>query len=308
MPEPQPLLPSPEPESPSRRPLVKTLVLWLVLTGSFFACYHVLKTTPAERASGPACVPNLGAPYLVSIALLGGLALLWWQFRGSSRFNERMAPGLAALQLGNLEDAARVFGTEARRYRGQLTLEPIALWNLATARTLQGEFGDAVEALVRVERWSGLSFQSHVRALAAISLVEVLALRGRTGEARRWLEEARRRFARAGSAWDGERWLLVSSEALLLVREGRGAEARTHQDRNWTLLEGAMSYTRLRRQWVLRAFAAAPPSGPRDDGEIDRCLATLRPARRGEFRSLCLEWPELAAFLSAHGFADSTTA
>ena len=201
----------------------------------------------------------------------------------------RSGAGLLALAENRLDDAAREFGRLAREIPGQANYAPVALHNLAITLLLKGDLDGAEAELARVERWAHLAWSSGIRALCAVSFVELYTLKGDLPRARSWLADARSRQQGGQFLGLGGRLALVTTEALLLCREGKAHEASALLDGNWALLEAQTTAKALRRSWLLQAWARRRARVRRARADLKQ----LRPARAGEFASLAKAWPEL---------------
>ena len=68
----------------------------------------------------------------------------------------------------------------------------------------------------------------------------------------------------------------------------------------WTQLENSVTGNILRPMRVLRAFALAQSSGPRDAALVDSLVAALRGTSTRDIDYLGAAWPEMHVFMSAH--------
>jgi tetratricopeptide (TPR) repeat protein len=318
----EPLLPPAEPtDNPpaQRRTSRKAVLLWLVLIALFGVCYFHFgdrQDGPAGDSAGtgvaggtdgtgrpeaPGSIWNAAAWPATSLAVIAvALAFLWWQGRGTAKFNVEGEPGLLALHEGRLDEAISLLEGVAKRYRGKIGYSSVARYNLATALMRKGDLDHARTVLEDVERMPALPYASDARLLAAISLARLHALQGRTDLADRWLEDGRRRLKRAATRlWTAASLRIV--EGIVLCRKGDLEAAHSRLDEEAILLEALVSVQGMREVWLLRAFMAAQQAPARDQGEVERWLGMLRPYRQGEFDHLAGAWPELRAFLDGSG-------
>ena len=281
----------------------RTLLLWVVLVAMFTAIYALMSPSkPRARTSQPAAVQREERFPILPVALGGGVvlfvALLAVRARHARTYNRDSAAGIAAMNEGNHALAEREFLAVSRKHRtGQVGA--LALYNLALAQVEQGKLRDAEEGLTRVEGWTGVQFASDLRVLVAIRLTAVFALEGKVDLARRWLDDARRRYDRnpRGMVFLGE---LVLVELLLLAREGKAREVIDGFDQRQSMLEGTLVARSMRIGWLLRAFAAWQESGPRDQGAVAPLVRRLQGGPREDLAAFAAEWPELRSFLVTH--------
>jgi hypothetical protein len=132
--------------------------------------------------------------------------------------------------------------------------------------------------------------------LSAIATGQVR--RGETDAALATLEEARRELP------PDQRGYLLADEVFVLVRAGRTAELEARVAADLDAAEQALPAWSIKWIGVLRSFARASAGGTYRadaDDELPKRLADPR-VRRSMVR-LGTAWPELAAFLAAHGVA-----
>jgi hypothetical protein len=293
--------PTDNPAVPKKKKAWRTVLLWLLLILMFVAIYQFLGGGSAPRHAhtppSPTCEPSWWssvAPVGVPIAIIGAFILLMWrQLRGTSKFNNKLEPGLLALADGDLGRAAEVFTAVAHEFRKQTAYAAAAKVSLVTAWSRQGQLQKAIEAAIDVERAPGLLFGSEVRLHASIHLATLYALRGDVATARRWCESARQRLARAQNRTYAAA-ILRLAEVLVLARAGERQEALRALERDWRRLEESLTATTMKKALVLRAFCAV---GDANRGSTGPWLSLVR---KGELQWMAVEWPELQAFLAAH--------
>jgi hypothetical protein len=89
----------------------------------------------------------------------------------------------------------------------------------------------------------------------------------------------------------------------VLCRQGHVEEALRHLEEVWRRLESSLTVVSMREAWLLRAFAIATTSTPRDSGAAETWIAMLRTAAPGNLEWLTARWPELATFVVTHGLS-----
>ncbi len=303
-----PYLPAAEPsDNPPQKTKSarKTIVLWILLIVMFVAIYQFLSPapTPHHVHHAPPPSPPDSAWHSALVSFLPALTLaalfIWFlrrQFRGGAKLNAKLEPGLLALADGDLGRAADVFAAVAREYRKQTSYAAVAKLSLATALMRQSELQKAIEATIEVERAPGLFFGSELRASAAVQLGLLYALRGQLDAATRWCDDARKRLGRSHNRTHTAALLRVAEIAVLTRANQRDAAARAY-DRDARRLEEALSVSRLRLVWLMRAFVASADGGR---GSVEPWLTLARSGRKGELGWLGTDWPELRAFIDAH--------
>ena len=176
---------------------------------------------------------------------------------------------------------------------------------LAEAHLRRGDFELAIDVLTRVERAPGVRFAAETRVKAAVELGLIHALRGDLDAATRWLDDARRRLARADELRLVHAATLSLAEAIVLCRAKRRDEAARLLERDWSKLEAALPAATMRRAWLVRALCA---SGDPMRGSVEPALTILRAGRRGDLDWMAGRWPELETFLVAYDLGASSAA
>ena len=229
-------------------------------------------------------------------------AFMWWQLRRGTRFALLLEPGILALAERRFDRAAEEFRSVMRAYKRQSQYVAVARINLAHALFRQGDLRGATAEAIGVEQTIGLIWSSDVRTHATLLLARLYAVQGETAAAERWIAEGRKRLARSGS-----RLVIAASlriaEAIVCCRQGRFGEAAEMLDQDMRRIEAALAVSDLAVVWLLRAFAAAQLTSPRDAGAVTPFIAVLRTQPPGTFDHLAGQWPELAMFLAENGLA-----
>ncbi len=293
-------LPQPPPPQPVANRAKRTLLLWVVLIALFILIYNFIDATP-HHGQQPPPPPAGYSGWWIWIAALAGLvplAYVLWQFGHSTEFNALQTPALEALADSKYSEAAKLFGALAQRFKMRAQLRSVAAFNQGYALIRCGEAAAAVGALLWVERSPSLQ-RGGVRQLAAIELARAFAIGGDLDKARRWITSARERPAGTADPTNAAA-RLEATELLLLCREGKHDEAVRLCEQQWPRFESHLAITQMREVWLLRAFAVAATTGPRDGGTVDAWLGFLRGAPAGSLAWLTERWPELAAFAATH--------
>ena len=282
----------PPAQKPPRSKLRRTLFTWLGLIAFFIIIYAMFDTSP--NASGAAKdFAGLGQVLVWVVPAAVMIGIFVWTVSGSRRFNARQAPMLAALEDGQYARAAEQFGALARRYRTKPGLASVASYHQGFALIRAGDAAAAVGVLLGVERRIELGVDG-ARRLAAIELARAFAIGGDVEKATRWLDEARRR----GADLSGD---LLIIEGMVLCRAGRFEDAARHFDDTWTRIEARTHLRGMRDAWLLRAFAVAGTSTPRNSGAIEPWLHLVRTTTPSSFAWLTAHWPALATFAATNG-------
>lgn len=270
----------------------RTLFTWLGLIALLTIVYAMFDRSPnasraAKEFAGLVQVLVWVVPAAVVIGMFG------WALRGSRRFNARQAVALAVLENGHYARAAEQFGALARHYRARPGLASVASYNQGFALIRAGDAAAAVGVLLGVER--GIQLRDDgARRLAAIELARAFAIGGDVEKATRWLDEARDR----GADLSGD---LLTVQGMVMCRAGRFEDAARHFDDTWTRIESRTHLRGMRDAWLLRAFAIAGTSTPRDTGAIEPWLHLIRTTTPSSFAWLTAHWPALATFAATNG-------
>src|SRR6266542_5127323 len=188
---------------PAPKQAKRTLLLWLLLIVMFLGIYWLFNDPKPHRRAAPprdaSCAPceksNPLYPWLPSLGF--GFLIFFFlrrQFRGGTKFNERLEPGLLALADGSFAQAAELLRAVEAQYTKNTSYAAAAALSLADAQIHQGALAQAIQTLARAERGAGLMYGSDVRIQAAIDLTRAYALRGETEVAERWAADVRKRL------------------------------------------------------------------------------------------------------------------
>jgi hypothetical protein len=298
---------SDNPAAPARGGARRTLFIWIALVIVFFAIYTLLgsgapPSGDGARASGSELLGTVvrhgWAPILLA------LFVVWFrvQLRGGEKLAARLEPGLLALANGDAVGAIARFREVEPAYAHQTTYLASVRLHRALAELRAGQLGTALETLRAVERAPGLLFGSDVRTSAALWLTIGFALRGDVERAERWLADVDRRLRRAREGRVAPASLRSLAEALVCLRRDDPAAAARILDRDRARVEESLAVTYARLAWLARAYAAARLAGPRDDAAAaEPWLRLVRGAPSPSFAWVATEWPELRAFMAAHG-------
>jgi tetratricopeptide (TPR) repeat protein len=250
--------------------------------------------------------PHQSWPVAVTaIAVLGVIFLV--AARAPAKTRGRFAvdsDGQAAMLRGDFATAEQLYdglaiGTAAHE-RG---IAALARHNVAWAAMRQGKLERAIEVWVETDECYEAELTATLYfAVAATDRAFALALAGRIDEADRALAEAERR-AKKHPPRPTDAAAVVLARATIDCRAGRYEAAAKLIDEHWAACEYALTGSQTRLLRVVRAFALAC-SDPRNAGVADVVVAQSRPPLfDGEYAFLGAAWPEMAAFLAAHGLA-----
>jgi len=298
-------LPSPPPPPQKPRSGRRTLILWVVLLVFFIALYNLFQPsgpTRPDRLAEPATI-GFGWWAMIAAGLVGAAlpaALLWWQFSRGRSFNALQAPALEQLGDGNYARAADMFGEVARSFRGRLNYHAVAAFNQGYALVRAGDSAAAAGVLIGVERTPSLG-TSGVRELAAFELARAFAIGGDVDKAAVWIAASRDRMGVVDQQMNRARFHAV--EVLVLCRQAKLTEALALCEREWARLETYLPIRQMRELCLLRAFALASTSSPREAGAADAWLRWHQGMPAGSLAWMYPHWPELAAFAASKGLA-----
>jgi hypothetical protein len=199
---------------------------------------------------------------------------------------------------GDLQSAYDIF----RRWAGSAQpprVSAMARHNIAWVHIRRCELDLAIDLLLDNDDRNARALREiGLWSSSAADLGLVYALVGELPDAETWLAEAERReydFLSAAPA-------IAFARAVLDCRTANSARAERSLDERWAEHEASSPGNNLRLMCVVRAFAIAD-AGPRESGRADAMLAKARPlAYPAEYDFLTVSWPEMAAFLEAHGF------
>jgi hypothetical protein len=215
------------------------------------------------------------------------------------RYNRVAQPGHLALTAGDPSTAQREFSVARAQFRWPGFLRRLGDYNRAVALIREGQLDLALELLSDIDRRGGVL---NLDGAIAGALTLAHALAGHVELAGEWLLETRRRYAAYTVA--GIRvpaFAFIQSETAADLRAGDAEAVRKRLENQWTQLENSVTGNVLRPMRVLRAFALAQSSGPREAAIVDSMLSALRGTSTRDIEYLAAAWPEMATFMSAHG-------
>ncbi|MBA3456920.1 MAG: hypothetical protein H0T42_27775 [Deltaproteobacteria bacterium] len=291
---------------PPKHSAVRTLIIWVVLIGFFIALYWAM--SPSE-SGGHHATAGYSGWWLVAAAVGGALVpivFMVYLFGGQARLNALQTPALEALAERRYSRAAELFGELARRYRAKPNHSAVALYNRGYALLRSGDSAAAAGVLLGVERMPKLG-PGGIRQVAVMQLARAFALGGDVEKAVLWLDVARKRPGGMADPVHGNA-LIAALEGLLMCRQGRVEEATRHYQDCWSRLEACLPVHQMEEVWLLRAFAIASTSAPRDNAAAEPWLRMLRSTPPGALDWLTVHWPELATFTITHGLAVAVAA
>lgn len=262
--------------------------------------------------------------FFLLLGALGGAAT-WWallalygavfvrlfsrrrRIRGLLRDHDE---GLALLAAGELERAREVFEGLCRRGRSMPSLHSLFVYYRGVVALHRGQHEDARGMFLAVldagwlSSWASMLTTHHPRALLSLATCEVL--RGDVDAAAAWRARAHAKMSPA------RRPGLLLIDALIGARRGDHGDVVRRIDAELARAENLLSASQLRALRLVKAFALERLAAGRyrddaRDQEIRQALDGSRPFRPGEFDYLATRWPELAEFLSRHGFLAAPT-
>jgi len=215
------------------------------------------------------------------------------------RYNRIAAPGHLALTAGDSRTAHREFAEARASVRWPGFLRRLGDYNRAFALIRQGEFATAIELLSDLDHRGGVL---NLDGAVAGALALAHALAGHVELASEWLLETQRRYAQyKASGIRVPAFAYILTEVVVQLRAGEVELVRRRLDNEWTQLENSVAGQILRPIRVLRAFALAQSTGPREAAVVDAMLAALRGTSTRDIEYLGAAWPEMHAFMSSHG-------
>ena len=312
-----PFLPEPEavvhaaPKTNGRR----TLLLWVVLIVMFLTIWQFLSPSPkdgqvaaqhaaAQAADGAACSSSFWSSSTVVLLpllfIVIMMVLFFRAYRQNTEFQLAQEPGRAAMAQRRFAEAIEKFRVTIPRFSKQPGYRAVAVLNVAEAQLRAGQLDAAIASCAEIERARTMLFGSGLRVRIATLTALVYGLRGDIPTAERWTSDARARIAKNREDRFGHAAHLCLAEAVLASRKGDHAGAVALLDRSWNELRYALSADQMRIVEVVRAFAEAQ-AGVRASNAVAERLVRVEPITAGELAFLGIEWPEMQAFLGAHG-------
>ena len=209
------------------------------------------------------------------------------------------APGHLALTAGDPRPPIASSPCAREKFRWPAFLRRLGDYNRAFALIREGQFDTALELLSDLDRRGGvLNLDGAVAGAFALAH----ALAGHVELADDWLAETRRRYGQykmTGFACPRSPYAYPKPRSEL--RAGEAEVVRNRLGNEWTQLENSVTGNIFRPMRVLRAFALAQSSGPRDAAIVDSLLSALRGTSTRDIEYLGAAWPEMHVFMSAHG-------
>ena len=283
----------------------KAIIFWFCLILMFVAIYQLLAVSPraAHSARPEPAIDGATASYWTFTVVAAMVAVfITIRVRGVRWFNSKVHAANGLIARGQLAPAVEIYERLARRrLHLSKSLKSMARHNLGAVRILQGRYQDAIELLASVESKALMNTKGGLAELNAWSLTAATALRGDLDAAQQWLDESVRRKGEQPM----DKWLYVTP--LLRCRQGRFGEAAGFIDDHIRESQSLLTGRTLKVQALFRAFAESA-RGPREGGRLAELLPAAKPIQRGDHDYLAKAWPELAQFLTFHGFAAATDA
>jgi len=241
----------------------------------------------------------VGSP-LGLVGLAGAIgayvAIVGWQLgrrRRAIKLVGENDDGVALLNAGDIDGAARVFDQLASDARSIPFHHALVVYNRAITYLRQGEPEQALRLLAAVQHAGWLEVKNlPYRSLLAIGVSSAYAQVGDLQQAVAWQQRAH------GLVSPAKRGLLVSLDATIATRAGDYAAAAQIFELGWASAEGLLPAAQMRSLKALKAFVLLhlPPDAARR-AEVDRIIAELTPPRGSEFFGMGARWPEMQDFL-----------
>jgi hypothetical protein len=223
-------------------------------------------------------------------------AIIGWQLgrrRRAVRLVGENDDGVALLNTGDVDGAARIFDRLAGQARSIPFHHALVVYNRAIAFLRQGEPEEALRLLAAVQDSDWLDAENlPYRGLLAVGVGAACAQLGDLHQAVVWQQKAH------ASVSPAKRGLLVALDATIAARAGDFAAAERAFDLGWAAAEGLLPAAQMRSLKALKAFVLL--HGPHDAGreaEVQRIIAELSPPRGREFFGMGARWPEMQDFL-----------
>ena len=310
----QPFLPEPEVTvaTAPKKSGMKVLILWVVLIMMFLAIWQFLSPSDGSRAARqepqPECVTSFWSSTAITLVPLLVVFLLVIVFLRAYRQNLDFAraqeAGRMAMAQRRFVQASELFAATLPRFAKQPNYRYSVMLNVAEAELHAGRLDGALAACAEIERSRRFVLGSAVRVRVATLTALVYAIRGELQSAERWTADARLRIARSKEERLVPSAQLCLAEAVVACRKGAPTEAIALLDRTWNELRYSLSADAMRLVETVRAFAEAQ-AGLRASNTVAERLVRVEPVGPGELSFLGVGWPEMSAFLSAHGLGDA---
>jgi hypothetical protein len=193
-----------------------------------------------------------------------------------------------------------VFSKNRSAYAKKPGYEASAALALGHAQLWGGHHDEAIGTFAQIEKKRAVLFSSSVRTVAATHLALAQGLSGQLDAAEKWCAEARARIAINRDDRIDYAARICLAEAVVALRRGRPADATALLERGWATMREVLNANTLRVAEVVRALAEAA-GGLRQTNTVAERLLRVEPVIAGEFAFLGARWPEMRAFLDAHG-------
>jgi len=274
----------------------KTLVTWVVLIGFFIAIFVLFSTDDpnAHQQTGY-------SGWWIAAGIVGTLVvvvmMLGWLFGSADKFNTAQTEALQLLVDRKYHEAATFFEQLAHRYRARPNCYAVARYNQGKALLHAGDSAAAAGILLAIDRIPKVGIG--IRKLGALQLARCFAVAGDLEKATSWLDAARRRGTGLADPVH-DRAFYEAVEGLVMCRAGKLAEAAAHYDQAWPRFTTYLPIEAMTEVWLLRAYAAAAGTTPRDAAAGETWLRMLRSCSPRSLDWLTTRWPELHTFVVTH--------
>lgn len=226
---------------------------------------------------------------------VGRMLLLSGQVR---RFVTENATTQQQLANGELA-AARAFYWKWSETTRIPVVAALARHNLAWTMMRQGELASAIAVWVDNEKqFAKYMPQAQLSPTSAVDLALAYALTNEVDAAERWMTVAGQRAEHPRTP--AHPAMAAFARGAIELRAGRAEAAAKGLDDAWSDAEANLTGSTLRPLRVLRAFAITQ-TGTRQAGVAERLIEGMKPQYPEELAFLAASWPELGAFLDAHG-------
>jgi hypothetical protein len=257
----------------------------------------------------PSKIERFGTPGYIALAI--SIAIAWLAFRfvrglqDVATLNRLTEPGRIAFSESRFSDAAALFRTAVKTVSKHPHSAVVIELSMAQAHVRAGELDAALAIWATIERKRTYLLGSGVRTQLATDTALVYALRGERELAATWVSSARTRIAKGIDDRLYPAAKLCLAEATLACRNGDYAETTRLLDTNLQRMRSTLTADMMRVADAVRAFAEAQ-AGVRGANRVATRLVGSEPVMPGEFHFLGVAWPEMQAFLDAHGLSGNT--
>ncbi|RKH20642.1 hypothetical protein D7X74_03420 [Corallococcus sp. CA047B] len=284
----------PLPKEPHLKPFpflsVQRGLIWLACVVVFLFAYQ-----HASRGGGElleSLGPRLFIPLIVTVFLVL-FAFFYWRIR---RWAAAYSEGISFFGAGDYPEAIRRFEEAARRST-QGAQRAVSVAMMGQCQLALGDAARALELFGSVERSRNLRGSVPVIHRWMPNMIATARFaQGDLTSARAWLEEGRKRNGGLPPMY------ALLPEVALLCREGNPAGAVAALDARAGEAD-ALGGRDIRHLKLIRAFALDALDPATHAAAIDAALASLQPARPGDFEVLVARWPELRDFMERRGIA-----